>query len=379
MLKALIFLIYLIGCYAHAQNLMPIRDGRPFMPDEWLQSTGQPHHLRIPATGRGRVLGMRQPTPEENHVITEIEKYFQSSNIVVLAFVDGDNIVRILSKPTHKSGPLLSASVGKTVTAVSAGLAICDGQLTLTTKIRDLLKDFENKDVGNATLAQLLTMSSGSRAPLSDSTIMTEEERKKLNEGSLTIKELLLGRWGDANSSLFAKEEPGERFEYKSTDPLLVGMMVAAAYGSKDGSGFAGWQARNLLPKIETNDMVIIGQDRVGFALSGGNIRMSILDWIRFGVFVNEKRQDQDCLGEFIRDMSTPQRKIQSTHGADMRGYGYFTWNDNKTVPASYWAQGYGGQFIGWSTQNKKMIVMFSTQERAVVAHQIAKHWFAAR
>lgn len=380
MIRIFIFAALILSSVTQAQNLLPTKNGRPLMPDEWLQGEGWPHHVRAPASKSGSIIFTRNPTEEERHLIKEVDKYFQTSNILVMALVDNGEIVHIFKKSNYKGSLLNSASVGKTVTAMSAGIAICNGRISLETRVGEVLPDFKDKAVGNAKLVHLLTMTSGSMEPYADSTITTEEDRKKLNQGGLTSKDLISGRWGDAGGGFLIKNNPGEVFEYKSTDPILVGMMVAAAYGNKDGENFASWQASNLLPVIKTNDRVILGQDKAGFAFADGAVRMTLEDWIRFGIFVQKIREEDSCLGAFVRNATKTQVKISPTpHAADMGGYGYFIWTNNKTIPNSYWAAGYGGQFIGWSTENNKMLVMFSTQERSIVAHRIAKFWFSTK
>ncbi|MFN9969790.1 MAG: hypothetical protein ACK58T_07825, partial [Phycisphaerae bacterium] len=43
-----------------------------------------------------------------------------------------------------------------------------------------------------------------------------------------------------------------------------------------------------------------------------------------------------------------------------IRGYGYLTWTDNELAPGSFWAAGYGGQRIGWSTDPAKTRVFLT-------------------
>jgi hypothetical protein len=45
------------------------------------------------------------------------------------------------------------------------------------------------------------------------------------------------------------------------------------------------------------------------------------------------------------------------------KGYGYLTWTDSVDAPNTAWAWGYGGQRIGWSHDNNRMLIAFSNRE----------------
>lgn len=377
--RFLFFSVLFMGAVQSFSQIMPRKGDSPYMPEDWLFGSGQSYHLNSPASGRGRPLGQRDPTEAEMHLISEIEEYFDSSEIKILIFMDGDKIVRILQKPPVLTKLLLSASIGKSVTAISAGVAVCEGRLSLDTKLGDVVPKLAEKDIGKVRLIDFLTMRSGARSPNPDSTIGTIVENQDRIQGRLSFLEMLAGQWGDSRIVFFSKTPPGQYFEYKSTDPLAVGMMVAAAYGSVDGKNFATWQKDHFFPKLKTNDRFVLGRDHFNFAQSDGNVRLSPFDWIRFAIFVRETLSEDGCMGEFVRAATKSTFRIDSRHGAGMRGYGYFFWLDNVDAPDSFWAQGYGGQFIGWSKLNNKMIISFSTQERASVIHKFAHKWFTVR
>jgi hypothetical protein len=108
----------------YAQTL-PQKDGRPLVPDEWLFSPGQSFHYRFPATNNGRRLLERAPSLREAKAIEKIERYFSDIPSKAYLLGDGDNIIKVSFKaPASSTTTLLSASIDKTVTAMS-GVLLC--------------------------------------------------------------------------------------------------------------------------------------------------------------------------------------------------------------------------------------------------------------
>lgn len=345
------------------------------MPDEWLLSTGQPHHYRVPASNKGRELDRRDPTPGEEKVISDILNHFGRRTNKAFLLGDGNKVVLTEFKyPVNENSILLSASIDKTVTAMSAGVAICDGKISIDTKAKDVLPELTGTFIGNTTLRDNLMMASGTTRAFDDSQSLTSEEIADMHSGKRSLMDFMKGRWSlqqDRNS-------PGKTFEYKSQDPFLVGMMVSAAYGN-NGKNFRQWQTNNFFTKVQTNDRRIQGNDRFGYANSDGNTRMTINDWARFAVFVQESRKQPGCFGDFVRDATKTQIKSNRRFARMYDGYGYFIWTDNNDIPNSYSALGYGGQAIIWSTVNDKFFVVFSNNENPGDLHKMAKAWLQSK
>ncbi len=373
-LFVLIALLALIKTEATAQVYMPQKNGTFLMPDEWLFSTGQPFHYRVGASNQGRPLSSREPTTSERTAIERIRQIFREGESKVVLLGDGDQIVQLEMKPpASESSTLLSASVDKSVTAFSAGIAVCDGKISLDTKAKDLLPELVGTDIGNSTLRDNLMMASGTTTAFDDSQSLTPQETQDMQAGRISFMDLVKGRLGKAR--LWTK--PGERFDYKSQDPLLVGMMVAAAYGA-EGKNFRQWQTENFFSKIRLNDRRIQGNDRHGYAQSDGNTRLTIGDWARLAVFIQESRLKRDCYGDYLRQATTTQIKTDRRFARSYGGYGYFVWTNNGDLPNSYSALGYGGQTITWSTTSMKFILVFSNAAPASQLSAMARLWFEA-
>lgn len=378
--KKLVVIFALVSTCAISQTVMPMKDGQFFMPDEWLMSSGQPYHYKTPATNNGMSLSTRSPSISESEVIERANSYLNRSESKVILLGDGKKIVHLKFKPPANEDKLyLSASVDKTVTALSAGVAVCDNKLTLKTKAEDMIPQLQGTDLGKSTLEDNLKMASGSATSFNDSQSETAEELASRMSGKTNFMDLISGRLSKARENMFGKKvRPGELFDYKSQDPLLVGMMISAAYGL-EGKNLRAWQERNFWPKVQTNDRIIQGQDLSGYAQSDGNTRLTIYDWARLANFVLDSRKETGCYGNFVRSATSTQIKTDNRFAKMYNGYGYFTWTDNTQLPGSFTASGYGGQSITWNTKNDKYIIVFSNLGDLTGVHKIADAWFNSK
>jgi CubicO group peptidase (beta-lactamase class C family) len=107
---------------------------------------------------------------------------------------------------------------------------------------------------------------------------------------------------------------------------------------------------------------------------------LALIDWIRLANYVDQQRRRGTCFGQFIKDMGTTQIRAPGvTKGFD--GYGYLTWTDNSYTPNTFWAVGYGGQRIGWSSDpnNRRSLLMFSNSADRDMdqVYSLAREWFS--
>ena len=96
--------------------------------------------------------------------------------------------------------------------------------------------------------------------------------------------------------------------------------------------------------------------------MATAGVRLSLNDWIRLAVYIQEQRDQATCFGQFVRDMSRTQISIPKIQGVNgyFTGYSFFTWTDNDLVRSSAWAVGAYGQRIGWSTKEKNTRVFLT-------------------
>ena len=280
-----------------------------------------------------------------------------------MALFDGNQVVWMGYKsPANSYKRFLSFSVGKTVTAMAVGKAICDGKLSLDTPVSKAIPELAGTDLGNASIEDLLKMSSGTWQGHPDSTILTTEQDQRIRNGSMTFLDALLtSKINAADKNVSGNpRKPGEYFVYRSTDPLALGVVLSKVTGTT----YAQYVEREVLIPAGIERSAIIGQDRSGFGASDGNVRMFLEDWIRFAVWVKANETGSGCFSDYVRKATTLQIANKSKKsGASFDGYGYLTWTDNMKQRDSYWAVGHGGQRIGWNHANQRMMIAFSNVE----------------
>jgi len=287
---------------------------------------------------------------------------FASKPAKVIALIDGHDVVYEDAKPpVTDDSYLFSFSMGKTITSMAVGKAICAGKLTLATRADEVIPELKGKDLGAATVSDLLKMASGTTGGESDATMLTSTQNKLWGEGRLNLLDAIVeDRLSRAKRGVFSAYKPGELFWYKSTDPVTLGIMV----GNATGIPFSKWTTENVLQAAGIEKPVIIGEDKFGHAQADGNYRMVMGDWIRFAMWVKDSSRTDGCFGDYVRQAASSQIKnVQKNAGKLFDSYGFLTWTDSKLAPDTFWAVGYGGQRIGWSTKNAKAIVIFSNTE----------------
>lgn len=332
-------------------------------PDEWLLSNGQSwHHLTSTASSAGKLI-FRESQGAEKPIVEKAQQLFERSSAKGMALFDGNQVVWVGYKPPASSGKrFLSFSVGKTVTAMAVGKAVCEGKLSLDGEVSKFIPELAGTDLGQATIEDLLKMSSGTWQGNPDSTIMTAEQDQRVRSGSMNFLDVLsTSKVNSAEKNIEGKlRKPGEYFVYRSTDPLTLGV----ALNKVTGTTYARYVEREILIPAGIDRSAIIGQDRAGFGASDGNVRLYLEDWIRFAAWVKANESGSGCFSDYVRKATTLQIPNKSKKsGIAFDGYGYLTWTDNIKRRDSFWAVGHGGQRIGWNHANNRMVIAFSNVE----------------
>ncbi|HRK38733.1 MAG TPA: serine hydrolase domain-containing protein [Burkholderiaceae bacterium] len=330
-------------------------------------------------------LRQRAATPSEQQVIDRARYLVANRPAKAFALMDSDVVVYSETKaPADLESVYFGYSMGKTVTAMAVGQAICAGKLKLDTRASDWMPELAGKALGAATVYDLLRMASGSADPNPDSSVWTPEQFKEWSRGDLNLVNLVSeDRVAKAQRGVFSDYKPGELFSYKSTDPTVLGVMVSRATNTV----WNQWIQERVLNPMGAAHSGFYVQDRQQNGLADSGLRMRLDDWMRFAVWVKRSSKEQGCFGDFVRKaLSTQIRNSGSPasrkFGKAFGGYGYFTWTENPAVPNTAWASGWGGQRIGWNTDpaNDRMVVTFSNiQNWMADVDEVARDWNALR
>jgi len=383
-LKVASFGLLFAGCVsaALAQSSNPYADGAAAAPDEWLLvKRGNPWWYTTKPSPTPVALRQRTPTAAEQQVIDRARQLVANRPAKAFALMDGDAVVYSETKaPADAESVFFGFSMGKTVTAMAVGQAICANKLKLDTKASELVPELAGKAMGTATVHDLLRMASGAADPNPDSSVWTPEQFREWGRGNLNLLDLVFSdRVAKAQRGVFSDYKPGEYFSYKSTDPHLLGIMVSRATNTV----WNQWIQERILNPMGAAHPGLYVQDRQQNGLADSGLRMRLDDWMRFAVWVKRSSQQQGCFGDFVRKATTTQISNSSRKmGKLFGGYGYFTWTENQVVPNTAWASGWGGQRIGWSTEpaNQRMVITFSNIESWMPdVYEVARAWNALR
>ena len=349
----LLSLLLLLPSISFSQ--MPTAGGTAAAPDDWLLGEGRNWHYRTVPANEPAALSARVPNSAEERVIERAKEIIKKSSAKSLMLMKGNEVVWSgYREPAKASSFFFSFSIGKTVTSMAIGQAICSGKLSLQDKAEKWVTEIAGTDLGSATVQQLLKMSS--------STIMSSSQKSDLLSGKISFVDILKnpGITKAKQSSLGGMSKPGEIFDYHSTDPLLLGVILNRATGTT----YAKWTEEMVFKSAGLKYQAIIGQDHFGYGEADGNVRMKLEDWGRFALWVKNAESATGCFSDYVRDASKTQIKNSpKREGKAFDGYGYLLWTENNRQQNSYWAVGYGGQRMAWNHKNKRMLVAFSNVE----------------
>jgi CubicO group peptidase (beta-lactamase class C family) len=361
-----------------AQLLPRTSDNKATIPDNWLIGNPARHHYRTATAPTPSALVFREPRGQEIEIVQRAQQLLANSESKSFALIDGNEVVWMGYKaPASKNSRFLSMSVGKTVTAMAVGAALCEGRLQPATRVGELVPELADTHLGKSTVRDLLRMSSGTQEAGSDSTIETPAQRDAIFGGRMSYLDLLrTERASSQHRSLFGGRQPGDTFSYGTTDPLTLAVMINRATGST----YAQYVEQKVLIPAGIARPGAIGQDHFGYGQGAGNVRLYLEDWIRFAVWVKASSLKNDCFGDYVREATRTQISNSSRrHGAAFAGYGYLVWTDNQySTRDSFWSSGYGGQRIGWNRSNNRIMVVFSNEQSHVVdLYRLYADWAA--
>lgn len=226
-------------------------------------------------------------------------------------------------------------SASKTITSALIGIALDRGELATVDQPvlplfpeyeRDALEDDPRK--GAITLAHLLSMRSGVRG----------------NEDAMYPTDDWVGFYWD--QPLVA--EPGKRFSYATSGPVVLGSVIIRAGGLR----VPDYANRHLFEPMGIRSYrwpISNSRGSQGLAMTGGGLHLRPRDMAKFGQLYLDGGlwKGKRIVSEEWITASTTQKATSNLYGED---YGYF-WRmmDRKTpsgTARSYEAWGNGGQFI---------------------------------
>lgn len=210
-------------------------------------------------------------------------------------------------------------SMSKSVTSLVVGQALCKGHIhDINDFAQTYAPELEGTSWGRSTVRQLLMMSSGA---------YTTQVSLNGHPNEAMLREMARPIMGNASEPLvdimrrhdLGTFQAGTRFNYSNADTIALGLVLKGATGQETANLFSEiWgevgasRAASWLTNVHGETMTYMG-----FAASPH-------DWVRLGLFIAERMEDDDCFGNYLKEATNTQ--IDYTAFADNRDYGYQFW-----------------------------------------------------
>ena len=248
------------------------------------------------------------------------------------------------------SDSLLSASMSKSILALLMGIAVRDGKLALDERVAAVLPDFKDSAFADATIEDVLRMSSG--------VAMVNSFEPGADSDNQAINPIIAPRQ-NVHDYLKAKKEraaaPGTEFKYNGAQTALLGLILAKRLNTND-----------LTAYLDDKLWIPMGAEAKGYWIKNyhdeegvqGQFAATLRDYARLGYLVmNQGRVDgkQIVPADWIAKMTELRRdKPQPSHPPY---YGLQIW-----IP-----QAAGGRSMFWGVNGQNIFI--DPVARVVIVH----------
>lgn len=245
---------------------------------------------------------------------------------------------------------LLSASMSKTILALLMGIAVKDGKLTLDEHVAAVLPDFKNSAFADATIEDLMRMSSGAA--------MVNSFEPGADSDNQAINPIIAPQQNMRDYLKNKKERaaaPGTEFKYNGAQTALLGLILARRLNTNNLTGY-----------LEEKLWLPMGAEANGYWIKNyhgeegvqGQFVATLRDYARLGYLVmNQGRVDGKEIvpADWLARMTELRRdKPQPSHPPY---YGLQIW-----IP-----QAAGGRSMFWGVNGQNIFV--DPVARVVIVH----------
>ncbi|MEM1390056.1 MAG: serine hydrolase [Pseudomonadota bacterium] len=245
----------------------------------------------------------------------------------------GRLIIERYQDPFDENTQFESWSMGKTVAAMLAGVAVQQGHFSLESSAS--FDAWQNDDRQTIKLKNLLNMASGLH--FTGSYGRTEDTSRKQENG--VLHDHIYVYAGGVNSAEFClskplADTPGTSGRYRNCDPLLTLAMIREAACGGSVQRFLTWPYENLLNRIGATGM-ILETDPYGHFLISGHDYGRTRDWARLGQLLLQRGAwgDEQIMPEhFVNFMMTPAYDAWDSNARQPYG-GFAYLNAEKILP----------------------------------------------
>ena len=277
------------------------------------------------------------------------DKAFEfDSNALGMVLVDKGKIVYQRFNHADVKTEFMSWSMSKSLTNIMVGQALCAGDIkSISDKASQYVPDIKGTTYGDATIRELLTMTSGAAAP-PDSRGEHKDDFYNWTRGFKSIKDLI-------HQHGTTQGERG-RFVYDGHNTNTLGLVLEANKGTKT-------YVQNLLNQagVETESHWMTDKDNMMY-VSGG-FGATLDDWAKLAQLSLDMLRgtadipNKECMRQFMSDGTQ-----QIIAPSEMRDPSYFGWGytwTNPRVKNGYAWQGAYGQATWVHPNAQKILIVF--------------------
>jgi CubicO group peptidase (beta-lactamase class C family) len=290
-----------------------------------------------------------------------IEDFMKANRMSgVLVLKDGSIVLERYAFDRKSSERWTSFSVAKSVTSTLVGVAIADGYVAgLDAPVANYVTELKDTAYDGVTVRQMLTMTSGVKwiedytDPNSD---VVRASTLQVAPGRQPVLEYM--------RKLPRDTPPGTKFNYKTGETDLVGILVARA----TGKSLADYLSEKIWRPYGMEQDAIWIVDRAHQERGGYGISMTLRDYARFGQFMLDggRAGGKQVLPKDWTRLATVNQVPKETLADVERavpgyGYGYFWW----TQPDSFEANGIFGQTVKVFPRDRLVIAVNSAMLNA--------------
>ena len=312
-------------------------------------------------------------TSEDRKIIDQAESMFdRNSSLSIVMIEKGQLVFEKYKAPASPTSLNFSWSMSKSLTAYTVGALMCEGKIPDLNKQAKLYsEDLKDTVYGEATVKNLLTMSSGVREPLFAGNLIYKQpgtcDPAKDCDGWLMQRAGIMSGLDlikhdpDRETSWGRGVESGSRFAYNATDTLSLGNIA------EHNGGFIESFNKHIWSKAGTAGPGAWMLDKDGKAVTQAGFSASSKDWGRLAMLtIKQLKSNDKCASSFMKEATTTQISNHGRNGGKaFSGYGYQTWimPERWGQPASYWWVGFGGQRVAVDPVSERILVITSSRE----------------
>ena len=286
-------------------------------------------------------------TNDQTTIVDLASKAFDEDQFAlgIIMVERGQILFEQFKKNTDKTTKFFSYSMAKSLTAMTVGQALCTGLLrSLDDRAGLYAKTIDQTVFGQATLRQLLTMSSGARAPDEDGGSLFGEWNE-ITGGRITIDDLLK-KYG-------SEKVTPNIFVYNNSNTNALMLAVNGVGNFAELFDRLVWKPSG--PEQSSTWLT----DREGGLYVAAGFGAAIHDWARLAMrsIALLNTAESPCMAEFMQQATT--RQTSDTLKQRFWDYGYQTWVTSKHGMPTYSWQGAHGQHTLVSPKNERILIIF--------------------